>query len=209
MSQDKRKRVTRTLIILGIVLGFSLAFFATLVVALGVSQPLMLVASDSMAPTISVGDVVAIRSAGPSGVHLGDVILYQKSLTQFRILHRVVCIVTSNSSSCTPPYYPYLNCSVPPCYYTKGDNNLAPDQLVVLSSEVHGVWTGFRIPYIGMAIICLEQNPVCGGPWGVISVLALGSAVASDIGVEYWVSRRTAKRQTLANEQLDQLAGRA
>ena len=101
MSQDKRKLVTRTLTILGIVLGSSLAFFATLVVALGVSQPLMLVASDSMAPTISVGDVVAIRSAGPSGVHLGDVILFQKSLTQFRILHRVVCIVTSNSSSCT------------------------------------------------------------------------------------------------------------
>ncbi len=209
MSRDNKRRLTRTLVILGAVVGSSLAVYFGLVVSVGVSQPLMLVASNSMEPTISVGDIIVVRSANTSQVHLGDVIVYQKSLGKFSILHRVVCIVTSSGSSCTPPFYPYVNCYVPPCYYTKGDNNPAPDPWIVLSNEIRGVWTGFRIPYIGMSLICLQQGLTCPTPWGVISIVALGSAIVSDIGLEYSLSRKSTKHQLVVSQESNRASGRS
>ncbi len=208
MNRFRKRTLVRTLIVLGVVLGASLAVYYGLVESLGVSQPLMLVASNSMEPTISTGDIIVVKSIDSSQIRLGDVIVYQKSLSEFIILHRVVCIVTSTGSSCSPGFYLYINCYVPPCYYTKGDNNPAPDPWVVLSSEIRGVWTGFRVPYIGMSLICLEQAQVCPTPWGAISVLALGAAVASDLGVEFWLSRKPSKNQPLASEQPDRVGTR-
>ena len=201
MIRDNKKRLTRTLIVLGVILGSSLSVYLGLVASLGLNQPLMLVASNSMEPTISTGDIVVIKSADASQVHLGDVIVYQKSLSKISVLHRVVCIVASSGSSCAPPFYPYVNCYVPPCYYTKGDYNPAPDPWVVLSSEIRGVWTGIRIPYIGLSLICLQQAPACPTPWGAISLVALGSAVASDLGFEYWLSRNARKNQPIVSRQ--------
>lgn len=200
MNPFWKRTPIRTLIILGVVLGSSLAVYYGLVASVGVSQPLMLVGSNSMEPTIGTGDIIVIKSIDSSQIHLGDVIVYQKSLGEFSILHRVVCAVTSTGSSCSPGFYPYINCYVPPCYYTKGDNNRAPDPWVVLSNEIRGVWTGFRVPYLGMSLICLEQGLVCPAPWGAISVVALVAAIASDLGLEFWFSRRQSKNQLSATE---------
>jgi len=194
--------------ILAVVLGSSIAFYFGLALTLGLDQPLMLVASNSMEPAISLGDMIAIKSSETSQIHLGDVIVYEKSLSRLSILHRVVCIVTSGGSSCTPPFYAYADCFVPPCYYTKGDNNPAPDPWVVLSSEIHGVWTGFRVPYIGMSLICLQQGPTCGSPWAVVSIVALGSTIAFDVGFEYWLSKRSQKNRLIVSGQSKREIGR-
>ena len=149
----------------------------------------MIVVSDSMEPTIGLGDFIAVRAPSLSQISLGTVIVYQKSLSSIRIVHRVICIITSSSSECQSPWYPYLTCYVPPCYFTKGDNNFAPDPWVVLSDEIVAVWAGFRIPYLGMAILCLRQNPACPYPWGVASVIGLGAVVVSAVVVDLRVLR--------------------
>ena len=193
MHLKNARRFTRTLIILGVGVGSSLAVYAALVVTLGLGQPLMLVASNSMEPTMQLGDIIAVRAVAPAQVGLGSVLVYQKDLNGIMIIHRVVCVVTSTDSKCVAPWYPYFKCYAPPCYYTKGDNELGPDPWVVLSNQVVGTWTGFRIPYFGMALICLRQDSACPSPWGPISLVALGSSVASEVGLEYWISRRTQK----------------
>ncbi len=170
-------------------LGSSFAAYEGVIVALGVGQPVMIVVSDSMEPTIGLGDFIAVRAPSLSQISLGTVIVYQKSLSSIRIVHRVICIITSSSPECQSPWYPYLTCYVPPCYYTKGDNNFAPDPWVVLSDEIVAVWTGFKIPYLGMAILCLRQDPACPYPWGVASVIGLGAVVVSAVVVDLRVLR--------------------
>jgi len=193
MGMEIRKRLFRTLIILIAVLGSSLAAYEGLIVALGIEQPIMIVVSDSMEPTIGLGDFVAVRTVRLSQISIGNVIVYEKSLSNIRIVHRVICIVTSSSSQCQSPWYPYLTCYVPPCYYTKGDNNFAPDPWVVLSNEIVAVWTGFRIPYLGMTILCLRQDPTCPSPWAITSITSLGAVAVSAVAIDIQISR-TQKR---------------
>jgi len=183
------KKAIRSLILIGAMLGSALAAYSILVLASGVGQPMLLVPSRSMEPTIDAGDVIAVRSVSAPQIHLGDVIVYQQS--QMLLIHRVVCIVTRTSSQCAGSLYVYLKCSVPPCYYTKGDNEPGPDPWVISAGQIVGAWTGFRIPYLAMAFICLKQDAQCPSPWGPLSLIALGSAVAGDLVFEYWLSKRT------------------
>jgi signal peptidase I len=153
-----------------------------------------------MEPTINAGDLIAIQAISPSQIRLGDVIIYLQSYIgnstnvvqpPALLIHRVVCIVTSTSSECTGSLYVYMKCRIAPCYYTKGDNEPGPDPWVVSAGQIVGVWTGFRIPYFGMAFICLKQDAQCPSPWEPLSLIALGSAVAGDLVFEYWLSKRT------------------
>jgi signal peptidase len=189
------KEVIRSLVIIGAVLGSALAAYSILVLSSGVGQPLLLVASRSMEPTIDAGDVIAMRSISAPQIRLGDAIIYQQSYTQALLIHRIVCIQTSTSSECTGSLYVYMKCIIPPCYYTKGDNEPGPDPWVVSASQIIGVWTGFRIPYFAMAFICLKQDAQCPSPWGPLSLVALGSVVAGDLVFERWLSKRARKEQ--------------
>jgi hypothetical protein len=145
------KEAIRSLVLIGAMLGSALAAYSILVLASGVGQPMLLVPSRSMEPTIDAGDVIAMRAISPLQIRLGDVIIYQQAYTQALLIHRVVCIVTSTSSECT----------------------------------------GLRIPYFAMAFICLKQDAQCPSPWGPLSLIALGSAVAGDLVFEYWISKRS------------------
>ena len=184
------KRAIRSLVLIGAMLGSALAAYSILVLASGVGQPMLLVPSRSMEPTIDAGDVIAVRAISPSEIRLGDVIIYQQAYTQALLIHRVVCIVASTGSECTGSLYVYLKCSTAPCYYTKGDDEPGPDPWVVSSGQIVGVWTGFRVPYLAMAFICLKQDAQCPSPWGPLSLIALGSAVTGDLVFEYGISKR-------------------
>jgi signal peptidase I len=192
MAEKNARRILRSTLIVGAILGSALVVYLGLVFSLGESQPLLLVGSRSMEPTIEAGDVIGMRSISNSQIHLGDVIIYQQQAgAQPLLIHRVVCIVTSTSSECAGSLYVYLKCSIAPCYYTKGDNEPGPDPWVVSAGQIVGVWTGFRIPYFAMAFICLKQDAQCPSPWGPLSLIALGSIVAGDLVFEYWISERT------------------
>ena len=186
-----RTRFIKTIVVLVIATVGCLASYAALVISAGTAQPLMIVGSSSMEPSIRTGTLTVVRATDPSQIHLGNIIVYQKALSSIRIIHRVVCIVTSSSSQCTSPWYVFITCGTPPCYYTKGDNNQAPDPWSVLSDEIVGVFTGYGVPYLGMTLFCLRQGPECPSPWGPLSVVVLGGAVASDITLEYFLLRRS------------------
>jgi signal peptidase I len=189
------RKLVPSLVLVGVALGSALAAYSFLVLALGVNQPLLLVPSRSMEPTIDAGDVIAMRAISAPQIRLGDVIIYHQSYTQVLLIHRVVCIATSTSSQCVGSLYVYMKCNVAPCYYTKGDNEPGPDPWVVSASQINGVWTGFRIPYLAMAFICLRQDAQCPSPWGPLSLIFLGSAVAGDLVFEYWFLERAAKNK--------------
>ncbi len=197
MQLKHPRRLLEIVIVVSVTLASALTAYGILVGVFGVTQPLMIVASRSMEPAIEVGDVIAVHAVSPPQVQLGDVIIYERTGSDFRIIHRVICIVTSGGSKCVPSLYVYLECSSPPCYYTKGDNEPGPDPWVVASSEILGRWTGIRVPYFGMAFTCLRQDPNCPYPWGLASLVALSSAVASDFAFEYLLSKREAKKRTL------------
>src|SRR6266702_725217 len=99
------KGVVQSLIVIGTVLGLSIAVYSILVLSSGLGQPLVLGGSRSMEPTIGDGDIIAVHYVVASQIHLGDVIIYDKSNTGFLIIHRVVCIVTATSSQCTGSFY--------------------------------------------------------------------------------------------------------
>src|SRR5438445_7719418 len=189
------RKLVPSLVVVGVALGSALAAYSFLVLALGVNQPLLLVPSRSMEPTIDAGDVIAMRAISAPQIHLGDVIIYQQTGTQALLIHRVVCIATLTSSQCVGSLYVYMKCNIATCYYTKGDNEPGPDPWVISASQITGVWTGFRIPYLAMAFICLRQDAKCPAPWGSLSLIALGSAVAGDLVFEYWLSERAAKHK--------------
>src|SRR5437667_1421371 len=189
------RKLVPSLVVVGVALGSALAAYSFLVLALGVNQPFLLVPSRSMEPTIDAGDVIAMRAISAPQIHLGHVIIYQQTGTQALLIHRVVCIATSISSQCVDSLYVYMKCSFPPCYYTKGDNEPGPDPRVISASQITGVWTGFRIPYLAMAFICLRQDAQCPSPWGPLSLIFLGSAVACDLVFEYWFLERAAKNK--------------
>src|SRR6266568_6973113 len=189
------RRLVPSLVIVSVVLGSSLVVYSVLVLALGVNQPLLLVPSRSMEPTIDAGDVIAMRAISAPQIQLGDVIIYQQSYSQVLLIHRVVCIVTSTSSQCIGSLYVYMKCGIAPCYYTPGGNQPRPIPWVVSASQITGVWTGFRIPYLAMAFICLKQDAQCPSPWGSLSLIALGSAVAADLVFEYWFSNKARKNK--------------
>jgi|SRR5712664_583045 len=193
MLSTSLRKLVPSLVVVRATLGSSLLAYSILILALGVNQPLLLVPSRSMEPTIDAGDVIAMRGISASQIRLGDVIIYQQAYSQVLLIHRVVCIVTSTSSECTGSLYVYMKCRIAPCYYTKGDNEPGPDPWVVSAGQIVGVWTGFRIPYFAMAFICLKQDAQCPSPWGPLSLIALGSAVAGDLVFEYWISKRTWK----------------
>ena len=146
-----------------------------------------------MEPAIDAGDLITVQRVASSQISVGSVIVYQKSLSNIRVVHRIICIVTRSSANCQNPWYPYLACFTPPCYYTKGDNDFAPDPWLVLSDEILAVWTGFRAPYLGMTTLCLRQDLACPSPWAIVSVIALGTVVLSAIAIDLRISRTRGK----------------
>jgi len=89
----------------------------------------------------------------------------------------------------------------------EGDDEPGPDPWVVTPDEVVGVWTGFRIPYLGMSFICLRQDAQCPSPWGPLSIIVLGGVVGSDLVFERWLSRRSAKKPMLSEEVQQAISG--
>lgn len=93
------------------------------------------VLSDSMAPALTTGDVVVVRSVPPERIGVGDVITYNspEAGNMDRISHRVVAVDRSGGET---------------TFRTRGDMNDRRDQYVVEESDLIGrVW--FSIPVVG------------------------------------------------------------
>jgi signal peptidase len=98
-----------------------------------------IVASGSMQPTLSIGDIAIVVSADPSKVQVGDIVQFRQN--EEMILHRIV------GSQQTADGMEFI---------TKGDANNAPDPDPVLPSQIVGKLV-LKVPQLGWASIALKE----------------------------------------------------
>ena len=104
---------------------------------LGTSQPLLAVATGSMAPTLERGTLVVVEHASPGQIVVGTIIVFDVSCLPSPTVHRVIKIVESG-----PDWV----------YQTKGDANKAQDPCTVPYADVRGLVVA-HAPYVGYFIL--------------------------------------------------------
>jgi len=131
--------------------------FFTLKAATGTEYPIMIVVSESMEPTLAVGDYIFVRNVeNVNDINVGfqgDIIVFHKpsSLQSEYIVHRAVDKFQRSGVA---------------YFKTKGDNNLVPDWWDVPASSIIGVVYG-RVPLLGYFSLFERLSG------GIISIVAL------------------------------------
>lgn len=159
-------------IILIIALLFAATYGSVEILRLGLrtESPLMVVSSESMVPTLNVGDIILVRGVDPRDVTLGTIIIFHSPNSyDMPIVHRVIQIENDAGTI---------------YFRTKGDHNPGPDGWRVPSANLMGVYVA-KIPYVG--ILSLELR----GPLGATLIVVL---VALIILIEYNESKEATKR---------------
>ncbi|HSW41818.1 MAG TPA: signal peptidase I [Patescibacteria group bacterium] len=116
------------------------------------------IASDSMAPAISRGDLVLVRPTSPADLTNGDLILFSTGeQTRVEVVHRVYSIVTLNLSV-EQPDGTFATASQRQ-FLTKGDANAAPDAWRVdarnLQGRVYAILPGLGWPLLDYPVALL------------------------------------------------------
>jgi len=145
--ENKKKRNFAKDIVITVILVISIYLFFSygLQIVLGTSVPIAVVESNSMYPTLKVGDIIIVKGVEPSQIHVGNIIVFSSKTVYpgLTVVHRVIRVIDDNGS-----YY----------FWTKGDNNLFPDPCCVAGNEVKGKVI-YVIPYLGYATILFQDNP--------------------------------------------------
>ena len=156
---------------------FTLGIFVVFAVGLitgSVSYTLVVIENpdpNSMWPTYYQGDLFVIHKTSPQDIHLGDVVVYQKSSSSDKVIHRVIDIIEHNGD-----YY----------FRVKGDNYVTnpPDTPgpVGSSSFVSYSWIlgkiVARIPYLGHLSLAMQRNSGIQIMVYFISILAVIAVIA-------------------------------
>ena len=149
-----------------------------------------IIASDSMEPTLKVGDIAFIHKEKPEKIKEGDIVAFHVPLKYQneynyppRVIHRVTEIKEIRGVT-------YLE--------TKGDNCDKEDIFRTPLQNVVGVYSGFKIPFLGLVILFVRTPP------GIIYV---GIVVLTLISLEYvsYQTRREKERSKKIYKQLNQL----
>lgn len=98
------------------------------------------VASNSMSPTLEIGDVVIVVPSDPSSIKVGDIVQYTRAGYGISITHRVVSIEPSGKA--------YI-------ITTKGDANNVADDLISATGKIGKVVQ--VVPKIGLLTIYLRD----------------------------------------------------
>ena len=155
---------------LAILFGVTYGGVEVLRIGLRTESPLMVVSSQSMVPTLNVGDIILVRGVDPRDITVGTIIIFHSpSNYDMAIVHRVYAIENQGGT---------------PFFVTKGDNNPAPDAWKVPPQNLMGVYVA-RIPYVG--VLSLELR----GPIGVTLIILL---VALIIAIEYNESKPSKRK---------------
>ncbi len=102
----------------------------------------------SMEPTIQVGDYIIVAQSDEEVLAVGDIISYFTMIEGERVVntHRIVEVVEDG---------PLIS------YVTQGDNtetNQIVDESPVISGDIVGVYTGMRIPKLGLVMDFLSTQ---------------------------------------------------
>ena len=138
----KKHEAIKLLILAVILVSASFVTWSGLKIALNTENPILVVVSGSMVPTLNVGDLIVIRGASPEQITAGSIIVFHSPIEyDTLIVHRVVDKVNYGNEF---------------GFKTKGDFNYHEDNWIVKSKDILGTYVG-RIPYAGIVIIKLKQ----------------------------------------------------
>jgi len=159
ISKKQKKEAIIAILMVIIAVGGTFAFLGILRVTLKTDNPLVVVTSESMVPTIDVGDLLVIQGKEPAEIENGTIILYDSRglwpnrYVEEPIVHRIVD--------------KYLNDTDGKWYFiTQGDNNSDTDppdgafgtEIAVPEDRVIGIVKNI-IPKIGMVKIWMDDTP--------------------------------------------------
>ncbi|MHA1721436.1 MAG: signal peptidase I [Promethearchaeota archaeon] len=177
ISKKQKKEAILALLMIAVAVGGTFAFLGILRLSLHTDNPLVVVTSESMVPTINVGDILVIEGKDPADIKNGTIILYDSRglwpnrYVEEPIVHRVV--------------NKYLNDTDNKWYFiTKGDNNDDTDppdgpfgtEIPIPEERVIGIVT-MIIPKIGKVKIWMDDIP------GLSTIFLVGLSIALVISI--------------------------
>lgn len=137
-SVNYRRKILKILSII-----FACIFFITVILVSGrANYYLMGIGSNSMSPEINRGDAVLVKkidSKTNQKLRIGDIVVYKYN--KDKIVHRISEIEFEDGEA---------------IYITKGDNNLAQDEIELRKSDIEGVVKN-KIPYIGYPSVLIDE----------------------------------------------------
>ena len=153
LKWNQRSELTKTLFIIAIIVGMTLGGYGLFTVSMGTSNPLVVVESESMLPTLEVGHLLVLQARAPEEIKVGDIIVFNEGYHTKPIVHRIVEI---------------QNVTGELHYYTLGDNNDLRDPGYRVHEDIIGVVV-LAVPYIGHVTLFLHE------PYGfaIVAVLFL------------------------------------
>ena len=121
------------------------------------SRTPLIVLTESMEDEIHDGDLIVTKATSTEDIKEGDVISYfdPASKSKSVVTHRVIKKITADGKV---------------FFKTQGDNNDIADRHDVPAENVIGVWTGFRVRFLGNVMLFMQS------PWGLILCIALPAA---------------------------------
>ncbi len=153
LKWNQRAEFTKTLLIIALIVGMTLGGYGLFTVSMGTSNPLVVVESESMLPTLEVGHLLVLQARAPEQIQVGDIIVFNAGYHTKPIVHRIVEI---------------QNVTGELHYYTLGDNNDLRDPGYRLHEDIIGVVV-LAVPYVGHVTLFLHE------PYGfaIVAVLFL------------------------------------
>lgn len=111
----------------------------TMLISCKFKYGMIVIGSGSMTGTLNKGDAVIYKRFENQTLSKGQIIIFTKD--DIKIIHRIIDIKVVNSQM---------------RYYTKGDNNVAPDDFYVTDEDVVGI-VEKRIMFIGYPSVLLKE----------------------------------------------------
>jgi signal peptidase len=177
ISKKQKKEAIIAFIMIIVAVGGTFGFLGILKLTLKTDNPLVVVTSESMVPTIEIGDLLVIQWIEPDEIENGTIILYDsRNLWPNRyveepIVHRIVSKYFNDTDN---NWY----------FITKGDNNgdtdppdgLFGSEIAVPQDRVIGIVKTI-IPKIGKVKIWMDNTP------GLSTIILVGLSIALLISI--------------------------
>ena len=144
------------------------------------------VRSESMAPALAVGDLVAVQRVAPETIAVGDVITI-KLASGSTVTHRVVAVTPTDQG---------------PLFQTRGDANGGVDPVAIRADQVVGRMA-FSLPLLGFLLAMIAM------PTGLAALFSVGATLLTATWLLDEVEAADADDDEDELEELDELAGLA
>jgi len=151
MKETKKTESLKLILLYALIFLGTFGGFFILRALTNTEYPIMVVVSESMEPTLGVGDYIFVKGLTQANViEIGNIIVFARIPGDY-IVHRVIDIITREDSI---------------FFITKGDNNPGPDPWQVSEFDVMGKVYG-RVPLIGYFSLFERTSG------GILTIIAL------------------------------------